>query len=358
MIRFEGVSKRYGNNPPAVQDLNLTIDAGTITVLVGPSGCGKTTSLRMINRLEDVSDGRIEVNGTDVMATDPIQLRLGIGYVMQSSGLFPHRTIRDNIATVPKLLNWSRQRLDERVRELVRLVGLEEAHLDRYPHALSGGQQQRVGVARALAADPPVILMDEPFSAVDPVVRGRLQDEFADLQRRLGKTIVLVTHDIDEALKLGDMVAVFQEGGRLAQYAPPRELLARPAGGFVTDFIGADRELRRLALLDVGEAAVEAAPAIKRDGTAEGPSAADHGWAFVVDDAGKPVGWIAGAAAQGGAVAEESIAELPATVRPGDTMRGAANALVASPVGAVPRLDSDGRLNGMITQASIRQALN
>ncbi|PSQ92018.1 MAG: proline/glycine betaine ABC transporter ATP-binding protein [Proteobacteria bacterium SW_6_67_9] len=261
MIELDGVSKRFGDTA-AVEDLDLTIREGELTVLVGPSGCGKTTCLRMVNRLEEPSGGRIRVNGADIMAQEPIALRRGIGYVMQSAGLFPHRRIRDNIATVPYLLGWAATAIDERVAELAELVGLDTALLARYPHALSGGQQQRAGVARALAADPAILLMDEPFGAVDPVVRQHLQDELLRLQRRLHKTIVFVTHDIDEAIRVGDRVAVMRAPGELVQYDNPRALLAAPADAFVTDFLGHDRELRRLALIRTDEVEPTAAPIV------------------------------------------------------------------------------------------------
>jgi osmoprotectant transport system ATP-binding protein len=247
LITFEGVTKRYPDGTVAVDELSLEIPAGKITVLVGPSGCGKTTTLRMINRMVDPSTGTVTVDGEDVRRVDPPTLRRGIGYVIQQAGLFPHRTIVDNIATVPLLLGWSKDRARARARELMERVGLDPAMAKRYPFQLSGGQQQRVGVARALAADPPVMLMDEPFSAVDPVVRKSLQDEFLRLQSELKKTIVFVTHDIDEAIKLGHRIAVFQVGGTLAQYATPRELLAAPAGDFVTEFLGGERGIKRLS---------------------------------------------------------------------------------------------------------------
>jgi osmoprotectant transport system ATP-binding protein len=246
LITFEGVTKRYGDGTVAVDDLTLEIPTGRITVLVGPSGCGKTTTLRMINRMVDPTSGTIAIDGEDITGSDPPTLRRGIGYVIQHAGLFPHRTIIDNIATVPYLLGWDKKKARERARELMDRVGLEAKMAKRYPFQLSGGQQQRVGVARALAADPPIMLMDEPFSAVDPIVRFRLQDEFLRLQSDLAKTIVFVTHDIDEAVKLGHRIAVFQVGGTLAQVATPDDLLANPAPGFVTDFFGGERGLKRL----------------------------------------------------------------------------------------------------------------
>jgi osmoprotectant transport system ATP-binding protein len=254
-LRLENVSKRFPGAPvDAVSNLSLVLPEGTLTALVGPSGCGKTTTLRMINRLVEPTSGRIELFGADVRAAPVHDLRRGIGYVIQHAGLFPHRTIAANIATVPKLLGWDNARIKARVDELVELLHLDPSLLSRYPAALSGGQQQRVGVARALAADPPVLLMDEPYSAVDPIVRLRLQDELLALQRRVRKTIVFVTHDIDEAIKLADNVALLNVGGRLAQFGPPDELLRAPADAFVESFLGKERALRRLALHTVGDA--------------------------------------------------------------------------------------------------------
>jgi osmoprotectant transport system ATP-binding protein len=258
MIRLSGVGKTYDDGTVAVQALDLTIERGELVVLVGPSGCGKSTTLKMINRLIEPTTGTIEIGGEDVTRKDPVKLRRGIGYVIQQVGLFPHQKIVNNVMTVPLLYGESRATARERARELLELVGLDPAtYSDRYPHQLSGGQRQRVGVARALAADPPVLLMDEPFGAVDPVVRVRLQDEFLRLQRDLGKTVVLVTHDIDEAVRMGDRVAVFAAGGRLAQYATPVQLLAKPADDFVADFVGSTRGLRRLAVTPINPAHLE-----------------------------------------------------------------------------------------------------
>src|SRR5215475_2663622 len=249
MIRLEGVGKRYADGTVAVQELDLEVAPGEMVCLVGPSGCGKSTTLKMINRLIEPTTGRIFVEGRDVMAEDPVKMRRRIGYVIQQIGLFPHQKIATNVATVPSLLGTPKKESRERARELLELVGLDPAvYADRYPHQLSGGQQQRVGVARALAADPPVLLMDEPFAAVDPIVRARLQDEFLRLQEELDKTVVLVTHDIDEAVKMGDKVAVMAQGGRLAQFGTPAELLGHPADDFVADFVGSTAGLRRLAV--------------------------------------------------------------------------------------------------------------
>ena len=261
MIRLEGVSKIFPNvDRPAVDRLDLDVPHGATCVLIGPSGCGKTTTMRMVNRLIEPSSGRIIVEDEDVTRADPVLLRRRIGYVIQQIGLFPHLTIADNVATVPKLLGWADKRINSRVDEMLALVGLDPTQFrDRHPRHLSGGQRQRVGVARALAADPPVMLMDEPFGAVDPIVRARLQDEFRDILRKLRKTVIFVTHDIDEAIRMGDVIAIMRDG-KLAQYDAPDRLLAAPVDDFVADFVGADRALKRLALGRVGDLA-EASPA-------------------------------------------------------------------------------------------------
>jgi osmoprotectant transport system ATP-binding protein len=264
MIRLSGLGKTYDDGTVAVQDVDLTVRRGELVVLVGPSGCGKSTTLKMINRLIEPTTGTVEIDGEDVTDKDPVRLRRGIGYVIQQVGLFPHQRIAANVMTVPLLYGESRATARRRADELLELVGLDPAtYAERYPHQLSGGQRQRVGVARALAANPPVLLMDEPFGAVDPVVRVRLQDEFLRLQHELGKTVVLVTHDIDEAVRMGDRVAVFATGGRLAQVATPAELLGRPADDFVADFVGSTRGLRRLAVTPIDPAHLEPLDGVK-----------------------------------------------------------------------------------------------
>ncbi|MFY1634666.1 ABC transporter ATP-binding protein [Solwaraspora sp. WMMB335] len=302
-ITLAGIGKRFPDGTQAVHDLTLRIPAGQLVVLIGPSGCGKSTILRMINRLIEPTSGRILLGEEDVTRVDPVQLRRRIGYVIQHVGLFPHQTIRANVGTVPRLLRWSRDRIRKRADELLDLVGLEPArYAKRYPHELSGGQRQRVGVARALAADPVLLLMDEPFSAVDPIARGRLQEEFLRLQATVRKTIVLVTHDLDEAVRLGDRIAVLSQGGRLEQYAEPAHLLGAPATPFVQEFVGTDRAIRRLAVTPVapdllappdgpgelpvvalGTSLYDALAAILVAGT-------EH--ARVVDAAGQPVGLL------------------------------------------------------------------
>jgi osmoprotectant transport system ATP-binding protein len=297
-VRLRGVTKHFpGAEAPAVEGLDLDVPRGSILALIGPSGCGKTTTLRMINRLVDPTAGTVEVDGVDVATVDPITLRLGIGYVIQAVGLFPHRTIRDNIAVVPRALGWGRADIAARVEELVDLVGLAPELLDRYPDELSGGQQQRVGVARALAADPPILLMDEPFGAVDPVVRARLQAELVMLQARLQRTIVLVTHDLDEAVAVADRVALLDVGGRLAQEGSPEHVLRAPSEPFVVEFLGGERALRRLALQRVGDLVTPRGPVVDR-GDDAGALTAVLGtapdWVGVVGD-GRFLGWVSGA---------------------------------------------------------------
>jgi osmoprotectant transport system ATP-binding protein len=248
-IVFQNVTKRYpGRRAPAVADLSLRIPAGEICVLVGPSGGGKTTAMKMVNRLIEITEGDILIDGRSVRSLDLIELRRGIGYVIQHVGLFPHMSVADNIATVPQLLGWPKAQIRARVTELLDLVGLDPEYRDRYPRQLSGGQQQRVGLARAMAADPAVMLMDEPFGALDPITRDRLQQEFLRLHAEIRKTVIFVTHDIDEAIKMGDRIAILREGGILAQYDTPDAILANPADDFVARFVGADRSLKRLAL--------------------------------------------------------------------------------------------------------------
>ena len=300
-VVFERVTKRYPGtgkgNPGAVEDLSLEVPAGKVCVLVGPSGCGKTTSLKMVNRLIEPTSGRILIGDTDVLQRDVIQLRREIGYVIQQVGLFPHETVGENVATVPRLLGWDEPRRRARAEELLALVGLEPArYAGRYPSALSGGERQRVGVARALAADPPVLLMDEPFGAVDPIVRERLQNELLRLQERLAKTILFVTHDIDEAIKMGDLVAVLQVGGRLAQFGTPDEILANPASDFVARFVGADRGLKRLSLVRIRDVGLQPARTIREGADVEQArqlaGAAEDPYVLLVDARDRPIGWI------------------------------------------------------------------
>ena len=262
MIRLEAVTKEFGDGQVAVDHLSLEVPEGDLCVLVGPSGCGKTTTMKMVNRLIEPTSGRIFLEGKDVTHEDPVTLRRRIGYVIQQVGLFPHLTIGDNIGTVPRLLGWDRARIRARTHELLELVGLEpDRYIRRYPHELSGGQRQRVGVARALAADPPVLLMDEPFGAIDPITRARLQGEFIRLQAEVRKTIIFVTHDLEEAVRLGDRIAILAEGGRLEQYDTPGHILGHPASSFVADFVGADRGLKRLSVTPIRDVRLDPPPA-------------------------------------------------------------------------------------------------
>ncbi len=262
-IELDHVTKRYGNSArPAIDDLSLTIPAGEICVLIGPSGGGKTTAMKMINRLISITEGDITIDGTSVNALEKTELRRGIGYVIQQIGLFPHMTVEDNVGTVPRLLGWDKKRIRARGHELLELVGLDpDEHAKRYPSQLSGGQRQRVGLARAMAADPPLMLMDEPFGAIDPITRERLQNDFLRLHREIRKTVVFVTHDIDEAIKMGDRICILREGGVLAQYDTPEAILAAPADDFVARFVGEDRGLKRLALRRLDEVELEPVPA-------------------------------------------------------------------------------------------------
>jgi osmoprotectant transport system ATP-binding protein len=313
VITFEAVRKQFPDGTVAVEQLDLELPTGQITVFVGPSGCGKTTSLRMINRMIEPTGGRITIDGDDVRSKDPAALRRGIGYVIQHAGLFPHKTVLDNVMTVPKLVGRGRQR--QVALELLERVGLPTAFADRYPAQLSGGQQQRVGVARALAADPPVMLMDEPFSAVDPIVRGQLQEEFLRLQGELGKTIAIVTHDIDEAITLGDRIAVFREGGHLAQVGSPRDLLTKPADDFVRHFVGRDRGYRGLSFEGLQDLPVR-------------PVTDESFSALALDEAGRPVG-VDG-------------------FRAGDSLRTVIDLTLTSPHGIAVQVDDEGRATGFV----------
>ncbi|MFD4575634.1 ABC transporter ATP-binding protein [Streptomyces sp. NPDC058417] len=360
MIRIDSVTKRYPDGTVAVDRLSLEIPDRSITVLVGPSGCGKTTTLRMINRMVEPSEGAILIDGVDSRQQPVNTLRRSMGYVIQNAGLFQHRTILDNIATVPRLLGWSKEKSRARARELMERVGLDPALAKRYPYQLSGGQQQRVGVARALASDPPVLLMDEPFSAVDPVVRKGLQDELLRLQAELGKTIVFVTHDIDEAVKIGTMVAVLRTGGRLAQFAPPAELLSNPADAFVEDFLGADRGIRRLSFFSSAGLDLLTAPIVAVDATAEqiARRAADAPYLLVTGVDGRPLGWSEPDDLTAGRVDTGRLLPYGRPFVAGeDSLRAALDCAVLSPTGWAVAVDGEGRAAGVVSQQSIAEAI-
>jgi osmoprotectant transport system ATP-binding protein len=361
-VELKNVTKRYDRpkgdaqrGPGAVNDLSLTVPAGTVCALVGPSGCGKTTTLKMVNRLIDPTSGQILIDGRDIATQDPVLLRRGIGYVIQQVGLFPHQTIGTNVATVPRLLGWSRQRMRERADELLTLVGLDPVrYRDRYPAQLSGGERQRVGVARALAADPPLLLMDEPFGAVDPIVRERLQDELLAVQEQLAKTILFVTHDIDEAIKMADLVAVFEQGGRLAQLGAPAVILTQPASDYVARFVGADRGLKRLSLERVGGLALDPAPLGRPgDDTADARRMATEGglgYLLLVDDDDRPIGWLSAddIPASGSLTAQMADPTSPLLSRRA-TLKDALSMLLADDVMAGIVVDERGRTLGLVT---------
>jgi osmoprotectant transport system ATP-binding protein len=354
MISLHGVSKRFHpSGPPAVTDLSFEVQEGQTAVLVGPSGCGKTTTIRLINRLLEPSSGDILVDGESVMRQDPVSLRRNIGYVIQSIGLMPHRTVAQNIATVPELSGWDRRRIAERIDELIDIFELDRGFLQRYPSELSGGQRQRVGVARALAADPPVMLMDEPFGAVDPIVRARLQDQFLDIQTRLRKTVVLVTHDIDEAIKMADRIAILNKGGVLEQYASPEEILRAPANEFVRDFVGPERGLKRLALIRVGDIEVEQGPVVSSSADVqEALEVIDKhglGWVSVVD-AGELLGWVDEDAISGvESVSQARPRPFSAYLTEADSLRTALDSVVTSRTQVAVVVEEGQRFRGILT---------
>ncbi|WP_329544475.1 ABC transporter ATP-binding protein [Streptomyces sp. NBC_01356] len=357
MIAIEDVSKRYADGTVAVDRLSLQIPNHSITVLVGPSGCGKTTTLRMINRMVEPSGGTIRVNGEDIQRQPVNALRQSMGYVIQNAGLFQHRTILDNIATVPRLLGWTKQRARARAAELMERVGLDKDMARRYPYQLSGGQQQRVGVARALAADPPVLLMDEPFSAVDPVVRRGLQEELLRIQGELGKAIVFVTHDMDEAIRIGDRVAVLRTGGKLAQFATPDELLSSPADSFVEEFLGADRGIRGLSFLSTRDLPLDRSRVLPV-GTDWQETAGRIGAeapVLVTDADGKPLGWADLADWTGDVKTLEPYGQSFEIGR--DSLRVALDRAVLSPTGQAVAVDGAGKVLGLAGQEKIAAAI-
>ncbi|NLU75454.1 betaine/proline/choline family ABC transporter ATP-binding protein [Streptomyces sp. HNM0575] len=386
MIRFENVTKRYPDGTTAVHELSLEVARGELVTLVGPSGCGKTTTMKMVNRLIEPTSGRILLDGEDISAVDPVELRRRIGYVIQQVGLFPHKTVLDNTATVPYLLGWSKTERRKRAAELLDLVGLDPSRYgDRYPDQLSGGQRQRVGVARALAADPPVLLMDEPFGAVDPVVREHLQNEFLKLQSTLHKTVLFVTHDIEEAVRLGDRIAVYGDG-RIEQFDPPTKVLGAPATPYVADFVGADRGLKRLSVTAIERGDLEEPPVVHLDDPLDKARARMRSegarWAVVLDDADELHGWLgadalgtdAGTAADTGAEPDTTAAakaageSAPPTVADharrmeawlplGSPLKQAFSSMLQHDAGWIAVLDDADRFVGVLTPGRLHEAL-
>jgi osmoprotectant transport system ATP-binding protein len=365
MIKLQNVTKVYpGTTSPAVNDLTMAVPEGETCVLIGPSGCGKTTTMKMINRLIEPSEGQILVDGHNVMEQDPVELRRNIGYVIQQIGLFPHMTIEDNIAVVPQLKGWDKQRTGKRIDELLTMVGLEPSEFrERYPRELSGGQRQRVGVARALAADPPVMLMDEPFGAIDPITRDHLQNEFLRLQKRINKTIVFVTHDIDEAIKMGTLICILQVGGVLQQLDTPSNILASPANAFVADFVGADRGLKRLNLVRVGSVMQTDVAMAQHD--MSGSAAAETmlqqnvDSMLVVDDANQLVGYVSLEAAQKhpNKRAQDLAREVVSVTEEEATMKNAFSEMLSYGVGYLPVLGDKQKVLGIVTAADAQRLI-
>ncbi|UIR22030.1 betaine/proline/choline family ABC transporter ATP-binding protein [Streptomyces spinosirectus] len=360
MIRFEQVTKRYPDGTTAVDDLSFEVSEGELVTLVGPSGCGKTTTMMMVNRLIEPTSGRILVNGEDIAGVDPVRLRRRIGYVIQQVGLFPHRTVLDNTATVPALIGWKRAKARERAAELLDLVGLDpKRYGPRYPDQLSGGQRQRVGVARALAADPPVLLMDEPFGAVDPVVREQLQDEFLRMQAAVRKTVLLVTHDIEEAVRLGDRIAVYGQG-RIEQFDTPGAVLGTPATPYVAGFVGADRGLKRLSVTEIEADDLEQPPVARLDETGENAAerlrAEGARWAVVLDTQGDLHGWVGIDDLGTSRPVGDRVHRMKAWVPVGAPLKQAFGVMLQHDAGWVAVLDGS-RFLGVLTPAKLHEAL-
>ena len=357
MIRFEHVTKQYPDGTTAVDDLSFEVAEGELVTLVGPSGCGKTTTMKMVNRLIEPTSGRILVDGRDIAETDPVELRRRIGYVIQQVGLFPHRTVLENTATVPHLLGVGRAKARARAAELLELVGLDPSlHGGRYPEQLSGGQRQRVGVARALAADPPVLLMDEPFGAVDPVVREHLQNEFLKLQSQVRKTVLFVTHDIEEAVRLGDRIAVYGQG-RIEQFDAPAAVLGAPATPYVADFVGADRGLKRLSVTPIEPADLEQPPVVHLDD----PLPRDLGarWAVVLDGDDNLHGWISAERARQRGAVRDHARRMEAWLPVGASLKQAFSTMLQHDAGWIAVIDKEetGRFLGVLTPARLHEAL-
>jgi osmoprotectant transport system ATP-binding protein len=360
MIRLEHLTKYYpGQSAPAVDDLTLDIPAGRIVVFVGPSGCGKTTTMKLINRLIEPTSGRIYLDGRDVTETDPDGLRKRMGYAIQQTGLFPHRTVAQNIATVPRMLGWDKPRIAARVDELLTLVGLDpRTYRGRYPKQLSGGQQQRVGVARALGGDPAVMLMDEPFGAIDPLSREALQNEFLRIQSELRKTIVFVTHDMDEAIKLGDRIAVFHECGRVVQYDTPERILAEPADGFVSDFIGSGAAIKRLSLIRLESVALPEWPTVAQDADrqqrTEAARRSTRQFLPVLDRERRPAGWLP----RDQAARDDAVVPLINPLSSDHSLFDALDRMLSASASAAVVVDADGRYRGVLELDSLRTLIH
>ena len=367
MIDLRSVTKRYADGTIAVHELSISIDDGALCVLIGPSGCGKTTTLKMVNRLIEPTSGEILIGGENVLRLDPVALRRRIGYVMQQGGLFPHRRIADNVAVVPRLLGWDKTRIRDRVNELLTLVGLDPDRFSRrFPHELSGGERQRVGVARVLAGDPPVLLMDEPFGAVDPVTRSSLQSDFLNLQENLKKTVIFVTHDLSEATRLGTTMAVLRIGGVLEQYGPPAEVLAAPATPFVSEFVGKDRSYQQLGVTMIRRDDLSLVPILAPTTTtaeaAELLESSDSAVAIVLDGAEQPVGWLPRvavvnrAAFNGASTISDQLRPIEGSVSLGSSLRSALALMLSSDAGFAPIVNG-GRYAGVLTLEDVHDAL-
>ncbi len=361
-LEFRDATKRYSgtSKKPAVDGLSLTVPAGEICVLVGPSGCGKTTAMRLVNRMIELTSGDILIDGATVLNRDKSDLRREIGYVIQQIGLFPHLNITHNIGVVPKLLGWDKTRIEKRSAELLELVGLPEEMGERFPTQLSGGQRQRVGVARALAADPPLMLMDEPFGAIDPINRDHLQNEFLRLQTAIRKTVVFVTHDIDEAIKMGDRIAILREGGELVQYDTPSEILAHPADDFVARFVGVDRGLKRLALTKLADIDLIGAPCVKQGEALDGSRdrLTDNIGVVLVDDDGRPLGVVSPDRLGNGSVSRSDSRNIDQTVTTAVTMREALSLMMTDSLRPLLVVDGDGKVAGYVSIELINRALH
>ena len=364
MIRLEHLTKVFPNqDEPAVDDLSMDIYEGEIVVLVGPSGCGKTTTMKMINRLIEPSSGRIFLQGEDVTKVNSDKLRRRIGYVIQQIGLFPHMTIADNIATVPKMLGWDKKRISDRTDELLETVGIDLSYRDRYPKELSGGQRQRIGVARAMAADPSVLLMDEPFGAIDPITRDRLQDEFLRLQQEIRKTIVFVTHDIDEAIKMGDRIAILKQQSKIAQYDTPEKILTDPADDFVADFIGGGASIKRLSLSTVEDIEPADWPvASLADGyehVQEKMQSSDKRYVLLLDDQDRPSRWVSAEDIENDDTSlEEAGRPAVAIVEANSSLYNTLDTMITSYKGSAIVVDGEGRYQGVVDFDTVLEAIN